>query len=314
MLSTIPKIHIVILNWNGKEDTCECIESVQKIKYLNHEIVVVDNGSSDNSVETFKQRYPQVKVLETGENLGYSGGNNIGIEYALDQDADFIFILNNDTVVDQHILKHFLEVSQQYPKSGILTAKIYYHSEPGKIWYAGSRWNPGGVHFSHEGIHCQDDNETWSQVKIVESVCGCALFMKSRVASEIGLFDDRFFLTWEETDFATRAIRAGFECYFVPSAIVWHKVSSSFEGGAKGLLYKYFWHRNRLLWIEKSKRWHERLRIYTRVVIREIVKAAKVCANPNSDCQYQRICWIQLIATRDYFLRRFGNISFDIRH
>ena len=103
-----PKASIIILNWNGKEDTLECLESVGKIDYPNFDTIVVDNGSSDESVKAFQKEFPKVKVLETGENLGYAGGNNVGIRYALDNGADYILILNNDTIVDSQLLKAFI--------------------------------------------------------------------------------------------------------------------------------------------------------------------------------------------------------------
>src|SRR5262245_54733842 len=115
-----PKICIIILNWNGKKDTLECLQSVQQISYENFETVVVDNGSSDDSVTIIQSEFPHITLLETGKNLGYAEGNNVGIRYGLQQKADFLFILNNDTIVDKDILTHFVQGFKQNPHAGIL--------------------------------------------------------------------------------------------------------------------------------------------------------------------------------------------------
>ena len=135
-----PKVYIIILNWNGRDDTLECIESVRNIDYPNFTVVVVDNGSSDDSVEAIHDKFPEITVLETGKNLGYAGGNNVGIRYVLRHRADFILLLNNDTIVDRKILSSFLDAVQLVGHSGIFGAKISFYSDPNKIWYAGAKW------------------------------------------------------------------------------------------------------------------------------------------------------------------------------
>ena len=107
-----PKVTVIILNWNGKEDTLECLASVKKIDYSNFEIVLVDNGSVDDSVEAVSEHYPDVTLLQTGDNLGYAGGNNVGIRYALDNKAEYVLLLNNDTVVDVQLINAFIVASK----------------------------------------------------------------------------------------------------------------------------------------------------------------------------------------------------------
>ena len=109
---TNPKIFIIIINWNGKRDTIECLESLEKLEYKNCEIVIVDNGSKDNSVDTLKNRFPQINLLEARRNLGFAGGNNLGMRYALEHGADFILLLNNDTIADGDLINQLLAASE----------------------------------------------------------------------------------------------------------------------------------------------------------------------------------------------------------
>ncbi|HET6516311.1 MAG TPA: glycosyltransferase family 2 protein, partial [Thermodesulfovibrionales bacterium] len=133
-----PKIAIIVINWNGRDDTLECLASVRQVDYPHFEVIVVDNGSSDNSVEAIRNAFPEVTVIETRENLGFAGGNNVGMRHALKNRSEYIFLLNNDTVVDSQILKSFIRSSRLLPRDAILSAKIYYYSNPDKIWYAGA--------------------------------------------------------------------------------------------------------------------------------------------------------------------------------
>lgn len=302
-----PKIYIIILNWNGKNDTCESVRSVQKIEYSNYEVIVVDNGSQDDSVKTFKNNFPGITIIENNANLGYAEGNNRGIAHAMSKGCDYIFILNNDAIVDPNIIKNFLNVSKERPKAGVFGAKIYYLKEPNKIWFAGAAWLREIAEFTHIGQDQIEDNSTWSDIREIDYACGCALFVKSEVIQNIGYLEPKYFLTWEESDFCYKARRAGFECLLVPSAHVWHKVSASFSGGNWGLLQRYFMQRNRLLWIERNVPLRERMRIYLKVILPEVVSSIRVYISPKSNSDHRNKHKINLVAVKDYLLRRFGD-------
>jgi GT2 family glycosyltransferase len=313
MSHTMPKIFILILNWNGKKDTCECLKSVRDIDYPNYEVAVMDNGSQDNSVEIFRENFPEVTVIENKANLGFAEGNNRGMAYALEKNADFILLLNNDAVVDPHILKSFVEASENNSHAGIFGAKIYYLNEPKKIWFAGGVWLPDIGQTDHEGMGQPDDGQTWEKVKKIDYACGCALFIKAEVIKKIGMLEQKFFLTWEETDFSYRARSAGFECLFIPTAIVWHKVSASFSGGVGGLLQQYFMSRNRLLWMERNLSIADRVRIYRKIIFPELKSYIRSYLSPKSDSNRRAQSKVNLIAYRDYFFRRFGDCPKWIR-
>ena len=244
-----PRVAVIILNWNGKDDTLECLASVQQIAYPNLETIVVDNGSRDDSVEAFRQRFPAISVIATSENLGYAGGNNVGLRHALANNTDYVLLLNNDTIVDPNIIVAFIAATAAAPGGGMFAAKIYYHAEPRKLWYAGA-YLEKRLHSIHIGEGQVDNGNDYSSMVETEFASGCALFVKTSVVREIGLLDERFFLFYEEVDWCYRAKRAGHKSFLVPEAKVWHKASASF-GGERSALARYFVKRNSLLFARK---------------------------------------------------------------
>ena len=322
-----PHVVVVILNWNGKRDTLECLSSVRAIDYPSFEIVVVDNGSTDDSVPAIKVHFPGISVIETGQNLGYAGGNNVGMRYAIQQGADYVLLLNNDTIVDRSLLTALARAARKLGDDAILAAQIYFHAEPDRIWYAGGQIVAETATTYHEGY--RSVASTASQPDVVETgyASGCAFFISTTLLSRIGLFDERFFLLYEETDLCSRARKLGAKSYVVPDAKVWHKVSVSF-GGMESPTYLYFHFRNRLLWAEKHLRLGPRIMVYGRV-LRDLLSslrppgfhrngqpagapgararvtareyAADVAARYRSPLLHAR-----LRGARDYVLRRFG--------
>lgn len=252
---TVPKVSIIVLNWNGRDDTLECLESLRALDYPRREVVVVDNGSEDGSVSSIGAAFPEAKLIETGKNLGYAGGNNAGLEYVLRGDAEFVLLLNNDTKVDPKIVSELVAASRSRPDAAFFSPKIYIYSEPTRIWFAGGRWMEAKARFFHLGQGIEDTDGQFATVKDIDYVCGCALFARTSVIRQIGLLDERFFLVFEDVDWCYRARAAGFKLIFVPQAVLWHKASKSFGGSASPMI-SYFHTRNRLLWGKKhlSKR------------------------------------------------------------
>jgi GT2 family glycosyltransferase len=260
-----PKVFIILINWNGKKDTLECLESLSKISYPNFKVVVVDNGSSDGSVQAIQERFPDVDLLKAKKNLGFTGGNNLAMRHAVGKNAEFVFLLNNDTVVDSEIIDELLGASRLFNHEGIFGPKIYYYSDPNKIWFAGTNWNPQRFEFVNIAHQQQDNNKNSNKIKETDFVNGCALFLSTEILKKVGLFDERFFLTYEETDLCYRARAFGYKSILVPRAKVWHKVSVSF-GGELSPLFIYFMTRNRLLWAEIHLSLKERIRLYAKTL------------------------------------------------
>ncbi|MCI0382593.1 MAG: glycosyltransferase family 2 protein [Chlamydiae bacterium] len=245
-----PKISFIILNWNRKEDTLACLASVSEVDYPNFEIVLVDNGSTDDSIQATQERFPKITIIPTGKNLGYAGGNNVGIQFCLEKGADYLFILNNDTTVSSDTLKNMIPLFKEHPRLGILGCKIYLFDKPFTFDHLGGKWNRKKACFDLIGWRQFDDGKSWEEPKEIEYVCGAAMLVKREVFQKVGLFEPRFFLFCEEADFCHRARQIGYSTMTCPTAKIWHKVSASFTGGK--IQATYFLWRSRLLWIERN--------------------------------------------------------------
>ena len=244
-----PRVSIVLLNLNGYQDTQDCIESLRRVQYTNFDVIVVDNGSSDDSFPRLQKEFPEAKLVRSEENLGFSGGSNLGIQHALDNGADYVLLLNNDTVVDADFLSHLVQVGESDPRIGILGAKIFYYSEPKRIWYAGGYVKCGIGACRHLGQDQLDQEGKFSRVEDTEFITGCAMMIKSSLLREIGLLDSKLFAYWEDSDFCMRARNAGNRLVFVPTALVWHKVSQT--SGVESPFTLYLTTRNQLAWVTK---------------------------------------------------------------
>lgn len=242
---------IVVVNWNGREDTLACLASLRTLDEGPLDVLVVDNGSTDGSVPAIRAGFPEVELIETGRNLGFAGGSNIGIEAALAREAEFILLLNNDTVVSPGVVRELVAVARAMPDVAAVSPKIYYHADPTRVWYAGARWVAALARFEHIGKETLEDGvQSDGQPMDTEYACGCAMLLPARSLRRVGLLDTGLFLLYEEVDWCFRARRAGLRCLVVPRARVWHKVSASF-GGKLSPLYMYFDVRNRLFWAER---------------------------------------------------------------
>lgn len=241
-----PKVSIIILNWNGKEDTLECLESLYQIDYPNYEIILVDNDSNDSSVELFKEKYPEIEIIQNKENLGFAEGNNIGIKKAINSGTEYVLLLNNDTTVSQNFLTELIDAAKDIDV-GIAGPMVYFYDYPNKIQSTGHKilWNRGKPSDLRRN---KIDNGKLENIENVDCVCGCAFLAKSEVFKKIGYLNKNYFLYWEETELCVRASKAGYNIIFVPKAKIWHK------GGTKSKasgLYNYYVNRN-AFWFMKQ--------------------------------------------------------------
>ncbi|MDH4135795.1 MAG: glycosyltransferase family 2 protein [Anaerolineae bacterium] len=263
----MPWVTIIVLNWNGLADTLECLESLAGLDYPTYEVVVVDNDSTDGSVEAIRARFPQVTLIENGENLGFAGGNNVGMCYAMDQGTDYVLLLNNDTIVDPEFLTTLVKAAESDPSIGIVSPILYYYDEPHTIWCAGASidWRRGVTHRlrAEEPDDGQDE-----RIHEVDFVSGCALLAKSSVVKDTGLMDHEFFLYYEEADWCVRARAQGYRIVFVRAAKVWHKVSRS--AGQDTPLVSYYMTRNTLRFLWKNLSGGRRLLAVFRHTVRTL--------------------------------------------
>jgi len=311
-MSQLLNISLIILNWNGKEDTLECLDSVQKINYPNFSIIVADNGSTDDSVAVIRNAYPDIFILENGDNLGFAEGNNRAITYALDHGADAVVILNNDTIVDASLLQAFNEAYHGLPDAGILGTVSFYYNQPDVIWAAGGEWDSSILELKHLCLDQNEHNLPSSEPFSVNYAVGCALFIHKSVIKKIGMMDPLFFLNFEENDWCQRSIKLGLTNYTIPDAKIWHKVSASFNGESP--LWKYYMTRNLLLWAKRHLP-HNEYRAVIKKTIFEFIPIITFACNTNSMTFKQRYWafsnWIKQFKSRFYspfYLAQFYGI------
>lgn len=282
-----PSISIIILNWNGWKDTVECLESLYHVNYSNYKVIVIDNNSSDNSIEKmidylngkievnskffdYNKKNKPIKIIksskqsklkenfnnddliliENDKNDGFAEGNNIGIRYALENlNPDYILLLNNDTVVHKDFLKEMVNVSGKNENFGIIGPKIYYYNEPDVIWCIGGKIDWKFARGLHVGIN-EVDKGQYNKTNEFDYISGSAFLVKREVIDKIGLLDKTFFLYFEETDLALRASKEGYKSVYAPKAKIWHKVSKS-GGGISKPIGLYYITRNRWIFMKK---------------------------------------------------------------
>lgn len=221
-----PKVFIIILNWNGLVDTLNCLSSLQKLDYKNYEVIVVDNGSVDGSPEKISEQFPGLQLIKNKENLGFCEGNNIGIRNALQKDADYIFLLNNDTEIEKNVLSNLVSAMENNLNIGIIGAKIMSYNEPEKVQLVGGDVNlkTGKISPFPLKVH-KISNE------LIETdwVSGCAFFIRSNVIKEIGYLDTKYFAYREEVDYCVRAKNIGYKIASCNVAKVYHNRNKSYS-------------------------------------------------------------------------------------
>ncbi len=226
---TTPLSCIVVLNWNGADDTLACLESLVAVQSPSCRVLVVDNGSTDGSAEKIRVAFPEIELLLLPSNIGYAGGNNAGFRRVLELKAEFVIFLNNDTIVDAGFCTPLLETLQRNPLAGIAVPKIFYLDQPGTLWYAGGMVTLSTGLIRHIGLR-QKDAPQFDHPGITGYATGCCIAMRSRDFDEAGGFDEGFRMYAEDVDLSLRIRSLGMSINYVPSSRIWHKVSASLQG------------------------------------------------------------------------------------
>lgn len=214
------KVAVIILIWNGREDTLECLRSWRDDRYADKQLIVVDNGSTDGSAEAIAREFPEVIVLRSERNLGFSGGNNIGLRYARSNGFDFALLLNNDTTVEPQALTELMSAVQAKQEVGLAAPVIHYYAEDRAVWFAASRMDLRRGEAVHDNRQPPGRDATPYDVPWLT---GCALLVRMTALAALGGLDERYFLSWEDVDFSLRAAAAGWKLAVVPSARIYHK-------------------------------------------------------------------------------------------
>ncbi len=256
MPADFPKVSIITINFNGTAVTAELLQSLEKITYPDIEVVVVDNSTKTPGHE-LPIRFPWIKYLETGENRGFAGGNNQGIELAT---GDYIFLLNNDTEVAPDFLEPLVARMQSDTTIGVVCPKILYFDEPDTIQFAGFLpINPiTGRGFSIG--YLEKDKGQYNEARPTSRAHGAAMMFSRAAMEKVGLMAELFFLYYEEMDYCERFKRAGYTIWYEPKSKIWHKESISTGKGST--LKTYYYGRNRLLYLRRNTFGFQRVLMY----------------------------------------------------
>ena len=248
-----PHIKILILNWNGEKIINECLSSLQNINYNNYSIDVIDNGSSDDSINVITNNYNKVNIHKINRNVGYSRGYNIIFKKLKDENFDYYLLLNNDVYVNKNILKELNDAVSEFGENNIYGSKINYSSDESKIWYAGGYLNKflGLAH--HIGINKYEDNIKYKTNK-TDYVSGCCMLIKKELINKLDGFNARFKMYYEDVDLCYRAGKLGLHCFFIENALAYHKVSYSIGNNSLKKIfsktiskYKFIYYHNNLI-------------------------------------------------------------------
>lgn len=242
-----PCVTIITINYNQLQLTCELLDSLRKLTYPEVEVIVVDNHSKENPAEIIGERYPEVKLILSSENLGFAGGNNLGIRASR---GKYLLFLNNDTEVDPGFLEPLVSLFESNPKAGAASSKILYFNSGETIQYAGStRIDPFTGRSKRIG-YMEKDQGQHNRLQETDLAHGAAMMVPRKVIEEVGMMPDFFFLYYEEVDWCESIKKAGYKIYFVPDSKVYHKESMSIGKGST--LKTYYMTRNRLLYMRRN--------------------------------------------------------------
>jgi GT2 family glycosyltransferase len=225
---TLPRVAVVVLNFNGLEDTSRCVRSLRELSYPNAFLVLVDNGSSQSPESPCRLACPNLRFLSNGRNLGFAGGNNRGIDLALAEGAEYVLVLNNDTTVHPDLVNALVSAFESERNLAVVGPVINYMDEPDEVMTDGVRFNPGpGTEFfARIPVPLTSAESVLTEVDIVN---GCCMMVPAALLHEVGRFDEEFFIVHEESDFCLRARMKGYRNAVLGRPLVFHKGSSSFE-------------------------------------------------------------------------------------
>lgn len=246
-----PRVAIVIVNYNGFDDTAECLDSVSAVKYEPYDVILVDNASRDSSVERLQKVFPNVRYVRSEVNLGFTGGNNLGLKAALKYSPRYVLFLNNDTVVSPNLLTELADYLEAHPDAGLIGPLTCYYDDPNRVAFAGGYLNRNTdlVSFPYRDCYVREIRETVIPCTFVE---GTALFIRANLVARIGGFNDMYFLTSEESELCVKVAESGYCMAAITTCRVHHKISRSM--GRASEIATYFTYRNKLFFVKNNCR------------------------------------------------------------
>lgn len=227
------KVAVILVNWNSYSVTSDCIHSLGLMSYKDYDIILVDNASKDNSGQLLKDQFPHIQLIQAESNLGFTGGNNLGMNYAIRQDYPYMILLNNDTFVENNFLEILVRYMDDHANVGAIQPLIYFNHNRKLVWNAGSvfnKWLGNTRSVNYNQILKEKNN----QIKEVDWITGCALFTRSSILKETGLLAENLFIYYEDVDLSFRIKKAGYKLIMHPQSVIYHIAGMSNKTKTKG--------------------------------------------------------------------------------
>jgi GT2 family glycosyltransferase len=263
--SDAPRVLVIVLDWNGAEDTLACLESLEGLDYAPFDVLVIDNGSRVSVVPEVRRRFPRHACIELPTNLGYAGGNNVGLRRALDEGYAFAWVLNNDTIVGAAALRHAI-VAACAPRVAAVGGKVLAHADPSRLWmtYGSINYRQSLIGLAGWG---ERDRGQYDESREVEWVPGCALLLSCVALREVGLFDERFFAYHEDVDWCTSAREHGWRILYEPRSVVLHRGNRTLGGPSYTSPRKYLSARSTVLFARKHATAAQRAKLCASILL-----------------------------------------------
>jgi hypothetical protein len=260
-----PRVLVVVLNWNGADETLACLESLAAADSPAFDTVVIDNGSRRSVAPAVRERFPGVGCVELPVNLGYAGGNNVGLRRALEEGHAFAYVLNNDTVVDPGFLSAAVRAADA-PRVAAVGGKVLALDDPTRLWitYGSVNYRQSLIHLAGWG---ERDRGQYDTVREVEWVPGCALLLSCAALRDVGLFDERFFAYHEDVDWCTTARERGWRIRFAPDSVVRHRGNRALGGPAYTSPRKYLSARSTVLYARKHASRAQKVKLWACILV-----------------------------------------------
>ena len=254
------KTVIILVNWNRFEYKHQCLISLKKCSFSSFDIIVVDNGSEDLSVEQLKKEHPEIILINSDVNLGFAGGNNLGIKYALHSAYKYVMLLNNDTFVEPDFMDVLVEYMDENPKVGLIQPKIFNNNNKSLLWNGGSYFNKLITLAYTEGF-LSKDKPKYNYIKEVDWVTGCGFLTRCDILRKTGLLEEKFFMYYEDVDLSFRIKNAGHRLMYHPGSVIYHiagmsnKSKTKQKEGVMNSIVHYYIQRNRIWFIKRYVKW-----------------------------------------------------------
>ncbi len=255
-------VAIILVNWNSFDVTNDCIQSLKNIDYKAHRVLVVDNGSIDGSGEKLLTTHPEIILIKSETNQGFTGGNNLGFQYAIKNGFTYSIMLNNDTFVEPDFLTHLVQYMEKHPNTGAIQSRIHYNHDRSILWNGGSYYSNWFGFAYTKGIN-QKPSKPYLQIKEVDWVTGCSFFVRNAVLAETGLLAQNMFIYSEDVDLSFRIKALGYSLIYHPDSVVYHIAGMSNKSKTKGKegflnpIVHYLNFRNRIWLLKRYTKWYQ---------------------------------------------------------